>query len=113
MSACQCIEVLRISSYGQQVDDDRVASMRAALSHSEGLRALTFDRVRRATKKDPELTSLMNALLTTHYQEKVPENLDWFERYREGLSVLDGIIPGWWYQFACKKRSWRRSMLIT
>ena len=35
---------------------------------------------------------LMNALLTTHYQKKFPENLERFERYREGLSVLDGTV---------------------
>ena len=45
-----------------------------------------------ATKKDPELMTLMDALLTTHYREKLPENLERFVRYREGLSVLDGTI---------------------
>ena len=44
-----------------------VASMRAALSHSEGLRAVTFDRLRGTTRKDPEVMTLLDALLTTHY----------------------------------------------
>ena len=30
----------------------------------------------------------MDALLTTHYREHLPENLERFERYREGLSVI-------------------------
>ena len=75
-----------------QIDDALVASMRGAVSLSEGLRAVTFDRVSGATRKDPELMRLMNALLTTHYMEKLPENLERFERYREGLSVLDGTV---------------------
>ena len=79
---CKYFEVGRISTYGQQIDDALVASMRAALSHSEGLRAVTFDRVRGATRKDPELMRLMDALLTTHYRKKLPENLERFERYR-------------------------------
>ena len=54
MSDCQCIEVGRISSHGQQIGDALVASMRAALSHSQRLISVTFDRVRGATKKDPE-----------------------------------------------------------
>ena len=62
--------------------------MRASLSHSKGQNAVTFDRVKGVTKKDPELMRLMDALLTTHYREKLPENLERFERYREGLSVL-------------------------
>ena len=66
--------------------------MRGALSHSEGVRAVTFDRVREATRKDPELMKLMDALLTTHHRKKLPENLERFERYREGLSVLDGTV---------------------
>ena len=90
--AGQCIEVGRVSNYGQQIDDALVASMRGALSHSEGLRSVIFDRVRGATRKDPELMRLMDALLTTHYREKLPENLERFERYREGLSVLDGTV---------------------
>ena len=58
-SMCQYIEIGGISSYEQQSDDALVASMRAALSHSEGLRAVTFDRVRGATRKDPERMRLM------------------------------------------------------
>ena len=53
---------------------------------------MTFGRVRGATRKDPELMRLMNALLTTHYRKKLSANLERFERYREGLSVLDGTI---------------------
>ena len=66
--------------------------MRSALSDSEGLRAVTFDRVRGATRKDPELMRRLDALLTTHYREKLPENLERFERYRKGLSVLDRTL---------------------
>ena len=69
MSICKFLEVVRISTYDQQIDDALVASMRGALSHLEGLRAVTFDRVRGATRKDPELMRLMDALLTTHYRE--------------------------------------------
>ena len=90
--AGQCIEVWRVSNYGQQIDDALVASMRGAVSLSEGLRAVTFDRVSGATRKDPELMRLMDALLTTHYREKLPENQERFERYREGFSVLDGTV---------------------
>ena len=72
----------RVSTYGQLIDDALVASMNVALSHSEGLRAVTFDRVRGATRKDPELMRLMDAMLTTHYRRKLPENLERFERYR-------------------------------
>ena len=79
-STGQCIEVGRVSTYGQQLDDALVASMRGALSHSEDLRAVTFDRVRVATRKDPELMGLMDALLTTHYRKKLHENLERFER---------------------------------
>ena len=113
-SICKFLEVGRISTYGHQIDDALVASMRGALSHSEGLRAVTFDRVRGATRKDPELMRLMDALLTTHYRKKLPENLERFERYREGLSVMDGtvmyharvVVP-----FCFKKRSWKDCML--
>ena len=66
--------------------------MRGALSHAEGLRAVTFDRVRGATRKDPELMRLMVALLTTHYREKLPENLERFERYRAGWDIYQ---EGW------------------
>ena len=90
--AGQCIEVWRVSTYGQKIDDALVASMKVVLSHSEGLRAVTFDRVRGATRKDPELMRRLDALLTTHYREKLPENLERFERYRKGLSVLDGTV---------------------
>ena len=61
-STYQYLEIGRISSYGQQIEDALVSSMRAALSHSEGLRAVTFDRVRGATKKDPELMRLYGCL---------------------------------------------------
>ena len=89
---CQNLEIGRISTYGQQIDDALVASMRAALIHSEGLRAVTFDRVKEATTKDPELMKLKAALLTTHYRDKLPEDLERFERYREGLAVLDNNV---------------------
>ena len=46
-STCQYLEI------GQQMEDALVACMRAALSYSEGLRAVNFDRLKRATKKDP------------------------------------------------------------
>ena len=41
--------------------------MQAALIHSEGLRAFTFDRVRESTKREPKLVKLRDALLTTHH----------------------------------------------
>ena len=91
-----------------QIDDALVASMRGAVSLSEGLRAVTFDRVSGATRKDPELMRPMDALLTTHYREKLPENLERFERYREGFSVLDGTVmfhSRMLSQSVCKKRS--------
>ena len=48
-STCQYLEIGRIFTYGQQIDDALVASIRAALLNSEGLRATTFDRVKGAT----------------------------------------------------------------
>ena len=81
---CQSARSLKLGEFPQQIDDvlALVASMRGALSHSEGLRAVTVDRERVATSKDHEMMGLKDALLTTHYRKKLPENLERFVRYR-------------------------------
>ena len=48
------------------VDNSLVAAVTAAMSHTEGLRVVTFERVKAATDKDPELAKLREAILQ-HY----------------------------------------------
>ena len=71
-SVCKLLKTGRTSTYAQQLDHALLASMRAAMIHSEDLRAVTFDRVKDTTKKDPELLKLMEALLTTHNRDNLP-----------------------------------------
>ena len=66
--------------------------MAAALSHTEGLKAVTFNRVKEATDKDPELVQLREALLQTDYRFTLPEGLQKYNRYRDRLSVLDNTV---------------------
>ena len=61
-ASCQHLEMGRISSFGQQLDDALVASLRAALTSTEGLGAFTWVR---EGQKEP-----MDALLTTNYRER-------------------------------------------
>ena len=55
--------------------------MAPALSHTEGLKAVTFNRVKEATNKDQESVQLREALLHTDYRFTIPEGLEKYNRY--------------------------------
>ena len=54
----------------------------------------SFELVRGATRKDPELMRLMGALLTNQYREKLPENLERFERVFVPISLQEEVQEG-------------------
>merc|ERR1712082_103466 len=57
---------------------------------AEGLRAVTFERVKEATDVDEELLELRDAILKGEEVDK--ERLGQYNRYMEDLTVLDGVI---------------------
>ena len=68
-----------------------VMSVAAALSHHEGLKAVTFERVKLATEKDQEMLCLRDAIANTDPASKLPDDLSEYNRYRDRLTVLDGV----------------------
>merc|ERR1712030_315053 len=57
---------------------------------AEGLRAVTFERVKEATDADEELLELRDAIIKG--QEVDTERLGHYKRYMEEFTVLDGVI---------------------
>ena len=66
--------------------------MAASLSYTDGLKAVTLDRVRAATDRDQELVKLREALLSTEDRFRLPEGLEQYDRYRDRMSVLEGNV---------------------
>ena len=64
-----------------------VTSTINALESDDKLEAITFERVKEATKKDDELTTLAEAIENTPYEEKLPEAVEKYEKYRQDLHI--------------------------
>ena len=60
------------------------------MSHVDGLKAVTFNRIRREVDSDNKMQQLVKAILEYPADENFPIYLATFNRYREDLSVLDG-----------------------
>ena len=72
------------------VDTGLVASVVAAMSNDDGLKAVTFNRMRREVDSDTKMQQLVKEILEYPADENFPICLATFNRYREDLSVLDG-----------------------
>ena len=73
------------------VDSGLVASVAAAITHDDGLKAVTFSRIRKETESDTEMQQLNKAIQDCPAEENFPLSVAQYNRYREALSVLDGV----------------------
>ena len=73
------------------VDSGLVASVAAAITYDDGLKAVTFSRIRKETESDTEMQQLNKAIQDCPAEENFPLSVDQYNRYREALSVLDGV----------------------
>ena len=73
------------------VDSGLVASVAAAITYDDGLKAVTFSRIRKETESDTEMQQLNKAIQDCPAEENFPLNVAQYNRYREALSVLDGV----------------------
>ena len=69
-----------------------VTSTINALACDDKLEAVTFERVKEATKNDTELTILAEAIENTASDEKLPKAVEHYEKYRQDLHILDGVV---------------------
>ena len=73
------------------IDSGLVASVAAAISHDGGLKAVTFSRIRKETESDTQMQQLIQAIQDCPAEENFPLSVAKYNRYREALSVLDGV----------------------
>ena len=76
---------------GDSMEPGMIASVAAAISHDDGLKAVTFNRVRKAVEADAQMQQLVTTIQDCPAGENFPLSLAPFNRYREALSVLDGV----------------------
>ena len=72
-SVCTALYGTQTPRFAQQLDSPLIASMKAALVHSEGGKAVTFGMERKGTNRDPKLIRLREALLTTNQRNMLPD----------------------------------------
>ena len=73
------------------IDSGLVASVAAAISHDDGLKAVTFSRIRKETESDTQMQQLKKAIQECPAEENFPLSVSQYNRYREALSVLDDV----------------------
>ena len=73
------------------VEDGLLKATVASLSYEEGIRAVTFSRVRDAIPADEELSDLVGAIINTPHDAEYPASLAKYQRYRDSLNVQDGV----------------------
>ena len=56
-----------------------------------GVTAITFDMVREEVAKDEDMSALVIAIESMVEGEKLPDRLAQYDRYRDSLSVVDGV----------------------
>ena len=64
----------------------------AAISHDDGLQAVTVQKVKEETQKDNQLALLRDFIATDDGVTNLPDGLEVYNRYRDRLSVLDGCL---------------------
>ena len=57
----------------------------------EGLRAVTFDRVKKAVMEDENMIELRDRIHQTAYDQEFPDKLQDFNKIKHDLHVLDGV----------------------
>ena len=72
------------------VEEGLLSATVAALFY-EDIRAVTFSRIREAIVTDEELSGLVNAIRNTPFDVEYPADLQQYQRYRDSLSVQDGV----------------------
>ena len=73
------------------MDSGLVASIAAAISHDDGLKVVTFTRIRKEVESDAQMQQLIKAIQDCPAEENFPLSVAQFNRYREALSGIDGV----------------------
>ena len=74
-----------------QIEEVLVGSVSSRLHNTDGLSAVTFERVKAAVTNDETLLALREAILNTNSAMRFPPGLDVFNKYRDSLHVLEGV----------------------
>ena len=69
-----------------------LACVIAAITHDEGLHAVSIQKVREETDKDGQLAILRDFIASDDGVGSIPDGLEMYNRYRDRLSVLEGCL---------------------
>ena len=75
-------------SYG---DQPHIARLEAAINFVRGIHAVTFERVKQVVERDEEMKQLREAVENLDYNERFPEGVAVYDKYKRELTVLDGV----------------------
>ena len=73
------------------VETDLIDSVVASLTSLPGVTAVTLDMIREEVAKDEEMSALVTAIESMVEGDKLPDRLAQYDRYRDSLSVIDGV----------------------
>ena len=68
-----------------------VRSITASMNMIEGLRAVTFDRVKEAVLRDEDMVELRDRIHQTPYDQDFPDKFRDFNKIKHDMHVLDGL----------------------
>ena len=81
-----CTQTTQTTSFAQPLD--LIASMQDNLLHSEEMKAVTFDKMKKSKNRDDELVQLREALLTTNHRNTLPDSQVLANRFTGWVSVF-------------------------
>ena len=70
-------------SITSNIDEGLATSVAAAITHDEGLRAVTFSRIRKEVESDNHMQQLIRAILDCPAEENFPLGVAQYNKYRK------------------------------